>query len=81
MKLNRDQEVADKIRDLILEAWSPRDARKEINQIFPDYNNKQKLKELISKVTEDLDKKKIKDLQKTQYFKYFLIGQDSIKAF
>ncbi|MBD3230973.1 MAG: hypothetical protein GF329_22530 [Candidatus Lokiarchaeota archaeon] len=79
--MGRDQEVIDKIRDLIIEAYNPRAARIKINEIFPDYNDKDKLENIVPKVMKSFDIDKRKALKKTQYFKYFLIGEDTLKAF
>ena len=78
--MNDNQEVVNKIIELIEDAYNPREARKIINEQFPDYNHSEKLRTLITDVLRHFDKKKRDALKKTQYFKYFLIGEDKISA-
>ena len=74
-----DQEVINKIVELIKNASNPRETRKVINKDYPVYDDEGKLKLLIPEIVKKFDKKKRDALKKTQFFKYFLIGEDTIK--
>ncbi|MHA1268533.1 MAG: hypothetical protein ACTSPY_01980 [Candidatus Helarchaeota archaeon] len=76
--MGNDQNIINKIIKLIEDAYNPREARKAINDEFPEYNNSSKLKPLIPKVINHFNKKKQEALRRTQFFKYFLIGEDKI---
>jgi len=73
-------DIVKKIIELINEAYNPREARNVINEQYPEYNNQTKLKQLIPTILKQVDKKKQDALKKTQFFKYFLIGEDTIKS-
>lgn len=79
--MSNEDDVVKKIIELIEDAYNPRETRKIIDDLYPSYNDKSKLKNLIPEIIRHFDKNKQEALRKTQFFKYFLIGQDHIKTF
>ncbi|MHA1312242.1 MAG: hypothetical protein ACTSQO_15105 [Candidatus Helarchaeota archaeon] len=75
-----DEEVVNEIVRMINEAYNPRETREAINEKFPEYNDKEKLKSLVPKILSKFDKKKQQHMKKTEYLMYFLIaGKDIVK--
>lgn len=75
---NTDEQVIAEIVKLIEEAYNPRETRKEINNKFPDYNDKEKLESLIPRILKEFDIKKRKHLKKTEYLMYVTIAGNDI---
>lgn len=75
-----EQEVVDALFKLVDEGANPREAREAINQKFPDWNDRKKLKSILPKVENKFPAIRKTYIRKTSYFKIFLIGHDNIRA-
>ena len=75
-----DKEVIEELVKLVDDALNPREARMAINEKFPDWNDREKLKKIISRVEKRFPAIRQTALRKTAYFKIFLIGADDIRA-
>ena len=78
--MNNENEIINKVIELIEDAYNPRESRKIINKEFPDYNDKNKLKTIIPEIIKHFDKTKRAAIKKTQFFKYFIVGEDKIQS-
>ena len=67
-----DDKIIEEIVKMIKDAYSPREAREEINSKYPEYDDREKLEKLIPKVLSNFDNKKQKQMKKTEYMMYFL---------
>ena len=75
-----EKEVIEFFTKLVAEGANPREARVAINEKFPDWNDRNKLKRITSKVERKFPAIRQTVLRKTDYFKIFLIGPDDIRA-
>ena len=75
-----EKEVIDELFNIVAEGANPREARTTINNKFPDWNDRNKLKRIIPKVERKLPSIRQTYIRKTSYFKIFLIGTDDIRA-
>ncbi len=75
-----EKEVIEALVQLVEDAANPREARIAINQQFPDWDDREKLKKLLPRVERRFSALRQNALRKTSYFKIFLIGPDDIRA-
>jgi len=75
-----EKEVVNELFKIIDEGANPREARDVINQKFPDWNDRNKLKKILLKVQNMFPVIRKTYIRKTSYFKIFLIGADNIRA-
>lgn len=75
-----EKEVIEELVKLVDDAANPREARTAINEKFPDWNDREKLKRIVPKVERRFPAIRQTALRKTAYFKIFLIGADDIRA-
>jgi hypothetical protein len=75
-----EKEIIGVLFKLVEEGANPREAREAINQQFPDWNDRKKLKPLVPKVEKMFPAIRQTYIRKTSYFKIFLVGADNIRA-
>ncbi len=75
-----EKEVIEEITKMIAEGANPRETRIAVNEKFPDWNDRNKLKRLEKKIIASFPDIRKTALRRTEYYKIFLIGSDDIRA-